>query len=386
MRTIKLTGNKLLYRYLFIIIAMMIAFGSLLVSHLLVKNLSEEETYKIKIWAEAEKEVILSEENDNVNNLILQILEGNKTIPVILHDVESDWYTSMNIELPQEEAQDFLRKKAKIFAKGHQPILIKTPGIEQYVYYDDSYTLKQLQIFPYIQLIIMGIFVVTSFIALLSTKRMEQDRVWVGLSKETAHQLGTPISSLMAWVEYLKLKGIEKSILCDMQKDIMRLQTVTERFSKIGSSPSLALHDLSDVLRQAVDYLKSRMSKKVDFNLVLPQSPVMVNISEALFVWVVENLTKNAIDAMAGNGSITYRLIDRDTDILLEITDTGKGMPKSKFKEVFSPGYTTKERGWGLGLSLAKRIIETYHKGKIYVKYSELGVGTTFNIELPKMP
>lgn len=213
---------------------------------------------------------------------------------------------------------------------------------------------------------------------------MEQDRVWVGLSKETAHQLGTPISSLMAWIEYLRMKDVDASILSDMERDTNRLQVITERFSKIGSVPELQKKDIAQVLTQTITYLEKRISTKVLFVTNIEQSPLYADISEPLFGWVIENLSKNAVDAMSGQGQITFTLSVKDNTIILDIQDTGKGIAKSKFREVFSPGYTTKTRGWGLGLSLAKRIIESYHKGKIYVKDSEVGVGTTFRIELRK--
>lgn len=379
----KLFENKVFFRYLFISVAVIIALGSLMVSHYLVKDLSKEEQSKIKIWAEATKEAASEEANTNMN-LIVQILESNKTIPVILFDKKDNFYTSANIELPEENEQNFLKKKAIEFERNHEPIMIDAEGFEQYVYYDDSYTLKRLQLYPYVQLGILTIFLLISFFALVSTKKMEQDRVWVGLSKETAHQLGTPISSLMAWIEYLRMKEVDASILSDMEKDTLRLQTITERFSKIGSVPELQRKDISEVLRQTISYLEKRISTKVAFTVNIEETPLYADISESLFGWVIENLTKNAVDAMGGQGQIIFSLTSKGDTILLDIQDTGKGIPKAKFKEIFSPGFTTKARGWGLGLSLAKRIIETYHKGRIYVRSSEINIGTTFRIELRK--
>lgn len=379
-------NNRLLFRYVFVVVAVFIATASLVVSHYLVKDLSREERNKIKIWAEATKELIEGTENTNMH-LIVQILESNTTIPVILYDEKDDIYTSVNIELPEEnEQQAFLKKKADSFRRKNEAILIDMgDDMKQYVFYDDSYTLKRLQLYPYIQLGVLAIFVVISFLALFSTMRREQDRVWVGLSKETAHQLGTPISSLLAWIEYLRLKNADAATLNDMEKDVTRLQMITDRFSKIGSSPVLERKDFSDLVRQSISYLEKRMSKKVIFEVNIPETPIYANVSEALFSWVLENLTKNAVDAMGGQGKITYTLTDRGQNIWLDIQDTGKGISKSKFKTIFNPGYTTKSRGWGLGLSLTKRIIESYHKGKIYVKSSEQNVGTTFRIELDKL-
>lgn len=377
-------SNKVLFRYLFIAIAIIIAFGSLFVSHYLVKDLSKEERNKIEIWAEAMKEMVSNSENSNIN-LIGQILPSNTTIPVILYDKKSNIYTSHNIELPETGQQEFLKKKVKDFQKKHEPITIEIEGFDEYVYYDDSYTLKKLQLYPYVQVGVLIVFMITAFFALFTTMRMEQDRLWVGLSKETAHQLGTPISSLLAWLEYLKLKEADQAILNDMEKDVSRLQMITDRFSKIGSTPSLEKKDITSTVEQTISYLEKRISRKVSFIISKPQSPLYANISEPLVSWVIENLTKNAVDAMSGQGEISYHITDKGKMISIEIRDTGKGIPKSKFKAIFSPGYTTKSRGWGLGLSLAKRIIESYHKGKIYVKSSEIGVGTTFCIELRKV-
>lgn len=381
----KFFENKTLIKYLFIAIAIVIALGSLFVSHQLVQDLSKEEESKIKIWAEATKEAACADTVTFSNiNLILQIIESNKTIPVILYDKKDDYYTSHNIKISDKNEQTFLKEKALSFEKRHDPILIETGDFEQYVYYDDSYTLKRLQAYPYIQLGVISVFLIISFIALITTKKMEQDRLWVGLSKETAHQLGTPISSLMAWIEYLKLKEVDASILSDMEKDIERLQTVTERFSKIGSVPALEKANIVDSLTQTVSYLEKRMSNKVSFIHNFPDRKLYSLISAPLFGWVIENLTKNAIDAMRGQGTIIYSISEKADLIIIDIQDTGKGIQKSKFKEIFTPGFTTKTRGWGLGLSLAKRIIETYHKGKIYVKSSELNVGTVIRIEVSK--
>lgn len=377
-------NNKTLLRYLFIAVAILIVMASLVVSHFLVENLSNEERNKIEIWAEATKEMASNAENLNMN-LVAQILKSNTTIPVILYDKKENFYTSANIELPESDDQMFLKKKADGFRKKHEPIIIEVEDFDQYIYYDDSYTLKQLQLYPYVQLGVLFIFMITAFFALFTTMKMEQDRLWVGLSKETAHQLGTPISSLLAWLEYLKLKETDLTIVNDMEKDVNRLQMITDRFSKIGSTPTLDKEDMTNIVQQSISYLEKRISKKVVFTLVLPEKTLYAEVSEPLLSWVIENLTKNAVDAMEGQGKITYTLSEKGKMVCLEIQDTGKGLPKSKFRTIFNPGYTTKSRGWGLGLSLAKRIIESYHGGRIYVKSSEIGVGTTFCIELKKV-
>lgn len=376
-------NNKILFRYLFVVIALLIVVASLIVSHFLVENLSKEERNKIEIWAEATKEMASNAENMNMN-LVAQILKSNTTIPVILYDKKENFYTSANIDLPELDDQIFLKQRAESFKKRHEPIIIEAEGFDQYIYYDDSYTLKQLQLYPYVQLGVLFIFMITAFFALFTTMRMEQDRLWVGLSKETAHQLGTPISSLLAWLEYLKLKETDQSIVRDMEKDVDRLQMITDRFSKIGSVPALESQNMVDIIHRSIAYLEKRISKKVVFIVELSDKPLYAQVNEPLLSWVIENLTKNAVDAMSGQGQIIYRLSEKGKFVSLDIQDTGKGIPKSKFRTIFNPGYTTKSRGWGLGLSLAKRIIESYHKGRIYVKTSEIGVGTTFCIELKK--
>lgn len=374
-------NNRNLFLYLFIIVSVVIAIGSLFISDRLVKGLAEEERSKMSIWAEATKELASSKESSNLN-LIVHILQSNTTIPAIHHSPKEDIYNSSNIRLPESNVHDFLAKKANSFKSKNEPIEIKLDEDTQYIYYDDSHTLKRLQLFPYIQLGVLFIIISIGFFALFSTMRREQDRVWVGLSKETAHQLGTPISSLMAWVEYLKLKNIDASIINDMDKDIDRLQTITDRFSKIGSTPSLERLDICEVVNQSVSYLEKRISKQIIFIKQLPEEPIYCMISEPLFGWVIENITKNAMDAMSGKGTITYTLTIKNNIVRFDIQDTGKGIPKSKFNTIFNPGYTSKNRGWGLGLSLTKRIIESYHKGKIYVKWSEINKGTKFRVKL----
>ncbi|MFV0468451.1 MAG: sensor histidine kinase [Dysgonomonas sp.] len=374
--------NKIV-KYIFIAIAASIVIGSLIVSNHLVNDLSKEEGQKIRLWAEATS--IANSADDNTDlTLVLQILAGNKTIPVLLCDENNKVITSANIELPTDKSKvaGFLESKMQKFSNKHKPIIIDNEDFNQYVYYDDSYTLKQLQIYPYVQISILTVFIFIAFWALLSTKRAEQNKVWVGLSKETAHQLGTPISSLMAWIEYLKLKDFDASIISEMEKDTHRLQIITDRFSKIGSAPTTSTVNVQDMLHKSIDYMGTRISKKVAISSKFQDEPLYADINMPLFDWVIENISKNAVDAMEGVGSINYTLSGNENTIYLDITDTGKGIPKSKFISVFKPGYTTKSRGWGLGLSLVKRIIEEYHHGKIYVKSSEPFKATTFRIEL----
>ena len=371
-------------KFLFIIAAMCIAVASVFVSDLLIKDLAREEREKIEIWAEATR--VLTSEDPSLNmNLILKIIQGNTSIPVMLCNDKDSVMNYKNIELPEKNAEKFLAEKVQELKHKNQPIPIDMEdGTFQYLYYDDSINLKRLLVYPYAQLSVMAVFILLAFIALASTKRAEQNKVWVGLSKETAHQLGTPISSLIAWLEYLKLKEIDPTLLAEMEKDVKRLEMIADRFSKIGSTPEPVPVDICESIRSALDYMGTRISSKVKIHIEAPEHPVMVLMNNSLFAWVVENLCKNAVDAMEGQGSITFRIEEKAKNVRIDVTDTGKGILKSKFKTVFNPGYTTKKRGWGLGLSLVKRIIESYHGGKIFVKSSEIGKGTTFRIELKR--
>lgn len=381
----KLAEYSSLLKYIFISIVIIIAVGSLIVSNSLVKDLSREERQKIELWSEATQQVANEEDESNME-LILQILSSNSTIPVILCDSSENIISHANLNLTTEQESDsiYMRSLVKQFEKKHTPIIIDNVSFKQFVYYDDSYTLKRLQTYPYIQIVVFTIFVLISILALSSTKKAEQNKVWVGLSKETAHQLGTPISSLIAWTEYMKLKDPNGNIAKEMEKDVNRLQIVADRFSKIGSTPSNEILEMQSTVMNSVNYLENRISKKVTFTFSFPETPIYAELSTALFSWVIENITKNAVDAMEGIGSIDFSLTENSSKIFLDIKDSGKGIPKSKFKTIFTPGYTTKKRGWGLGLSLTKRIIESYHNGRIYVKSSEIGLGTTFRIELKK--
>lgn len=376
--------NKRVYaKYIFVVVAIVIAASFLIISNRTAEELAKEERQKIELWADAIQTTV-NKGNEGELDLTLKILSGNKTIPVILCDDENNVLMTVNMDVSAKDSIAYLKEMIEEFEKRNEPIIIQNPDFTQYVYYGDSSTLKRLQYYPFIQILILSVFVLISFLALLSTKNAEQNKLWVGLSKETAHQLGTPISSLLAWIEYLKEKTEDSTIVNEMEKDIARLQMITDRFSKIGSKPAPQLHEMRSEIMQAVSYLEKRISKKVKFVFDMSEEPVYAQISSSLFSWVIENLTKNAVDAMEGKGEIIFKVYPKNTLVCIDITDTGKGMIKSMYKQIFSPGFTTKERGWGLGLSLAKRIIESYHKGKIYVRSSELNVGTTFTIELKR--
>lgn len=365
--------------YLFVILASVVGILSLMLTGRLVKELSKEERQKMEIWAMA-TESILRDASGSDLSLELSILQGNHSIPVILHDEQSGRLESHNIKLPDQDRVAFLREKMKQFGSRHEPV--RLTEFDQTLYFDDSYTLKQLQLFPYIQFFVIALFIGLAFFALNRSQRARQNSIWVGLSKETAHQLGTPISSLIAWIEYLKLKEMDTALLDEIEKDTNRLQMIAERFSKIGSVPDRRVTDIRAVVRQTLSYLEKRLSDKITFSLLFPAEPVLVSINEPLFGWVIENLTKNAADAMQGEGTITFRLSEKKNRVALDISDSGRGVTKSNFKKIFSPGYTTKERGWGLGLTLVKRIVEVNHNGKIYLLKSELDKGTTFRILL----
>ena len=382
-------------KYIFIIVAVLIAIVSVVVSNSLIEKLAQEERLKMEIWSEATR--VLTMDNSNIDDsnisdsnmdlsLILHILDGNTTIPVILCDDDGQIVDFRNIEIAEkEDDNDFLQKKIKEFESGKTPIIIELGDLNQYLYYDDSLILKRLEMFPYAQLSVVFIFIIIAFLALMSTKKAEQNKVWVGLSKETAHQLGTPISSLIAWVEYLKTKEVDAVYLNEMEKDVQRLEIIADRFSKIGSNPNLQPININDAIQTSYRYMERRISSKVKMIIQPAEHPLFVLINESLFSWVIENLTKNAADAMDGKGRITFMAGEKGKKVWIDVVDTGKGIPKSKFNTIFNPGYTTKARGWGLGLSLVKRIIESYPGGKIYVKNSELGKGTTFRIELRKV-
>ena len=373
------------FKYFFITIAVIIAIASVWVTNVLVNELKEEEQKKIELWAQsvALTSIVSNDTDSEVFDLLLKISQGNTTIPAILTNDSGEVQHFVNIKFPEQNVEQFIEKKIRKFAKNREPIIIELDEeSKQYVYYNDSDVLKQLQWFPFVQLGVVFVFIIISFLALNSTKKAEQNKVWVGLSKETAHQLGTPISSLMAWVEYLKTKNTDIKLLDEMNKDVQRLRIIAERFSKIGSNPDPEPVEIKEALAYAVGYMENRISAKVSINISTSEEPVVVLLNDSLFGWTIENLIKNAVDAMDGQGQIDIKAYPKGQKLFIDVSDTGKGILKSNFTTIFQPGYTTKTRGWGLGLSLVKRIIESYLKGKIYVYKSELGKGTTFRIEL----
>ena len=374
-------------KILLVVMAVIIAIASLLISHFLVKDLSNEERKKMEVWAQALHSLNEADESTDLS-LVLSVMEGNNTIPVIVLDKDGHVADYRNIKIKADDAVDTIayvermgqRMKA---ADRYIKIQIGDSADYQLVCYDDSLMLKRLAAWPYVQLGIVLIFVVVAIFALLSSKRAEQNKVWVGLSKETAHQLGTPISSLMAWTEMLKENYPNDELLPEMDKDVKRLERIAERFSKIGSVPEPIDSSMNEVLQHVIEYMNHRTSQKVKIVSSVPQEDIIIKINASLFEWVIENLCKNAIDAMEGEGTIDISMWKESSRVVIEVSDTGKGIKKKDIKNVFTPGFTTKRRGWGLGLSLAKRIVEEYHQGYIFVKSSEIGKGTTFRIEMP---
>ena len=375
--------NQIL-KFVFIAVAMIIVIASGIFTNRLAEKLSGEETKKIEIWAEATRQLVLADENTDMN-FLLGIIEGNTTIPVIMTDENDRMLQHRNIKVPKSNEESFFNKKIANLKDFRPPIVVKLDAdTRQFIYYDESSLLKRLHIFPFVQLGIIIVFLVIVILVFSSTKKAEQNQVWVGLSKETAHQLGTPISSLLAWTELLKLRHEDDKLINDMEKDVRRLSIIAERFSKIGSKPDLKKTDLTEAMNNAVSYMKNRSSNKVNITLHYPENELIaVPLNVPLFEWVIENLCKNAIDAMNGSGKIDISVKKNAKDVFIDVKDSGKGMDRNMYKAIFTPGFTTKERGWGLGLSLAKRIIEEYHRGKIFVKQSELGIGTIFRIILP---
>lgn len=376
--------------------------GFIYISSGLVRDLSAQERQRMEIWADATRELIrLSSADDGEDvtsvdiDFLLSIIRRNSTIPVLLTDDDGNILQNRNFSLPEPDAandgdggseanREFLKKKLEKLAAGPNVIDIRLgPETMMNLYYEDSTLLKRLSYYPYVQLLVMIAFILVVYYAVLSTKKAEQNKVWVGLSKETAHQLGTPISSLMAWMELLRSMGVDEETVDEMNKDVNRLSMIASRFSKIGSKPQMEPADLNDIVGAATSYMKTRISPRIKLTAELSPLPLEVKASAPLFEWVMENLIKNAVDAIGGSGSIDVVCFESGERAVVEVTDSGKGIPRKNFKTVFSPGFTSKARGWGLGLTLAKRIVEQYHGGSIFVKTSTPGVGTTFRIELP---
>ena len=391
LRMMQLTDRIRQVKIVLVAAAVVIAVASLLVSSALTRDLKEQERNKMAVWAEAMRSLNRADENTDLN-LVLKVIDTNDLIPIVVMDSHGNVETCRNIRISASCHADSLAYLADMGrymkSKGNSIRIVideEHPGDEYIdVCFDDSLMLKRLVAYPYVQLGVVLIFVVVAVFALLTSKKAEQNKVWVGLSKETAHQLGTPISSLMAWMEVLKETYPDDELIPEMGKDVDRLQLIADRFSKIGSLPEPVPSDLTAMMTHVAEYMDRRTSSKVKIECRMPGCPVIVKLNVSLFEWVIENLCKNAVDAMEGSGSIVITVDDKPDMVAIEVADTGKGIARKDLQSVFRPGFTTKKRGWGLGLSLAKRIVEEYHKGRIWVKKSEIGKGMTFRIELKK--
>ena len=380
-------GRKNLWKFLLLVFAVAIGALTLFYTEGFLQELRQEEVKKVDQWANAMASIQRADESSELT-LATQIIQYNSTIPLIVTDVDGIITHTNNLDIPQRNRKEKLEELLEQMKEKGQFIEVMAPPgkINSIVYYESSTLLTKLRFYPIILLVVISLFIIIAYFAFSGARKAEQNQVWNGLAKETAHQIGTPLSSLMGWLELLKMQNIDESITLEMAKDIKRLETITDRFSKIGSQPALVQTDLLLVTRQAVDYLKNRSSKKIEITCELPREPIFLELNVPLFEWVIENLIKNAIDAISGPGSIHIEMTNKDVKwVEIDVSDTGKGISAQALKTVFRPGYSTKKRGWGLGLSLAKRIIEDYHKGRIFVAQSLPNEGTTFRILLPKL-
>lgn len=370
-----------------IAVLILIVTASILYTNYLAERLKDEERKKVELLATVYEKISSGDENVDLG-FMFEIIQSNETVPLVLTDHDGNIMAHRNVDSIAALDTSYLRKLVAEMKAEKTPIRIDLGnGQHNIIYYKDSYLLTQLIFFPYIQFSIILLFMMVGYFAFSSSRRAEQNRVWVGMAKETAHQLGTPLNSLTGWVEYLRdylQPDVADRVLPEMEKDIDRLVTVTDRFSKIGSAPSLAQHDLLEIVNRSVNYLRTRASQKVHWEVRSNPGSYNALVNPALFEWVLENLLKNALDAMTGAGNISANILSDETHVIIDVKDSGKGMPPNRFKKVFKPGFSTKQRGWGLGLSLSKRIVEEYHGGKIFVKESQPGKGTTFRILMPK--
>jgi signal transduction histidine kinase len=378
-----LYSKKQRWKQVLILLALAIGICSLWYTNNLVEELAEQERSKVELWARGTSYLANSPEDADLS-FVFEVIRDNTSIPIILTDGDDNIISVRNFDERLSEDSVYLGEQLRLFKERNEPIVIELyGGGRNLIYFDNSELFYRLKYYPYVSLGIVSLFILVAYIAFSVSRKAEQDQVWVGMAKETAHQLGTPLSSLIAWIEYLRMKDVDSATLDDMAKDVKRLETITERFSKIGSTPELVPHSIAAVLEESLDYMRSRSSKKVKYVLENKvEDNVKVPINTPLFAWVIENLCRNAMDAMEGAGIITVRLSREMDKVLIDVEDTGKGIPSGKFETVFQPGYTSKKRGWGLGLSLTRRIVEHYHGGRIWVLRSELGQGTTFRITL----
>ena len=377
--------KKQRWKYFLLISAIVIGAGSLVYTNLLVDIIQEDERKQVELWAEATRILGNTEMNNGDIGFPLDVVQNNTQIPVILTNSNDSVISYRNLDSSRVKQVKFLHNQLEQMKNENDSIVIDLgQNRVQYLYYRNSRLLRKLAVFPYIQLAVIILFILVSYIAFSISRKAEQNKVWTGLSKETAHQLGTPISSLLGWIEILKQYEIGESTVAELEKDTVRLEKIADRFSKIGSAPTLKTQDIVQVLESSFTYIKTRGGKSISFSSDLPKKSIPVPLNETLFDWVVENLCKNAMDATGGSGTVSLICKETENQVIIDVEDSGKGISKSKFKTIFKPGYTTKKRGWGLGLSLTKRIVEEYHNGKISVLSSEPGIKTVIRISLHK--
>ena len=371
------------WKYILLFVAVIIGAGSLYYTNRLVNAIAADEREKIELWAEATRQLANPDPLGNDILFPLKVLENNTQIPVILTDSSGNILAHRNLDSTRARQEEFmLRSLVKMKNENDSIVIDLGEGNFQYLYYRNSNLLRRLAAFPYFQLGVIILFIAVSYIAFSISRKAEQNKVWTGLSKESAHQLGTPISSLAGWLEILKQSGASPDAVRELENDAARLVKIADRFSKIGSKPALQEMDVLEVIKNSLDYLRTRKTKSIIFETHLPADPLIISVNDTLLDWVIENLCKNAMDAMGGSGTLKVQCTFNEQQVFIDVRDSGKGIPKSKFKTIFKPGYTTKKRGWGLGLSLTKRIIETYHRGKVFVLSSDPSSGTVFRIIL----
>ena len=374
---------KRISKRLLILLALVIGTTTLWFTNSLVEDLSREERTKVKIWATATEQTTDIDNLDEDISFVFEVINHNKTIPVILTDDMGKILYHKNLPVKKVKNKGYLEKQLLLMQESHEPIVFEyADGKNNKIYYKDSILLIRLKYFPYVMLLVVSLFIIIGYFAFSATRKSEQNKVWAGMARETAHQIGTPLSSLMGWAALLQEKEGNEDIVIEMNKDILRLQTIAERFSKIGSQPELQSEDINKVVQRSFYYMKDRSSSKIDFQLEPSSEKVSARINYQLFGWVLENIMRNSIDSLSGMGEIKLLVSVQGKRVYIDISDTGKGIKSTELKMVFEPGFTTKHRGWGLGLSLVKRIVEDYHKGQVFILKSELGKGTTFRISL----
>ena len=376
---------KRISKRLLLLSAFIIGTAILWYTNNLVDDLRREERTKVNIWANATKQTTDIDNLDEDISFVFEVINHNKTIPVILVDDNGSILYHKNFPSKKANNIDYLKSQLQIMKESHEPIVFEyADGKYNKIYYKDSILLTRLKIFPFVILVVISLFIVTGYFAFSNSRKSEQNKVWAGMARETAHQIGTPLSSLMGWVTLLHDQGGNEEVVSEMNKDILRLQMITERFSKIGSQPELKNQDVNTIVKRSFYYMKDRSSSKINFKLEVSDHAIFSFLNTQLFGWVIENIMRNAIDALQGKGEIKVEVKDHSKNVIIDISDNGKGIKSSQLKTVFEPGYTTKLRGWGLGLSLVNRIVEDYHKGQVYILHSELGKGSTFRISLLK--